>query len=202
MHWPLRPSWVPTLLGVTRRSRQRLLARILSTTIALGLTIAGCGPASTSPTHAATGPGTRDQRSTQASAERTTAETFAAAQVAVAYVTASCPFSWREPYGQRERRAAAYLTAAQAHARAPSPAGRAAWQASVVRDRLTGSCRVLDDQVLTEAPNSSDRRYLRVVVRRLISRDGQPPDSDEVDYCLVLVLVDGVWRVSGASHGG
>jgi len=167
------------------------------------LGVSGCGHPATNPTRPAAGQHTGPAgHRPSAAAEAAAAETFSAAQVAAAYVTAGCRFSWREPYGQRERRAAVYLTPARARRQAPSAAGRVTWEASVVRDRLTGSCQVLHDQVLAEAPNTAGRRYLRVVVRRHISRGGRPPASDEAEYGLVLLRLDSGWRVDRPSYGG
>jgi hypothetical protein len=164
--------------------------------------IAGCAPGSTSSPAGVAGLQTTRERDLPAAAERASDETLAAAQVAAAYATADCTFSWREPYGQRERRASAYLTPARARAQALSRRGRATWQATVVRNRLASSCRVLDDHVLSRAPSTPDRCQLRVVVRRLISQGGHRPASDEIEYRLVLVLLDGTWRVDAAGRGG
>ena len=206
MRRPTRPGPAPATPSAARLHSPRRPARALPAVIALAaLGTAGCGHPQTSPTHPAGARGAGpvpDRPPAAAAAAASAAETFAAIQVAAAYVTANCRFSWREPYGQRERRAAGYLTPARARTQAPSPDRRAAWEASVVRDRLAGGCRVLDARVRAEAPNTPDRRYLRLVARRAISRDGRPPATDQVDYGLVLIRLDVGWRVDGPSYGG
>lgn len=124
------------------------------------------------------------------------------ASVAAHYVAAVCAFSWRQPYGVREQRAGRYLTPAAAHRSAPSAAGRAAWQAAVVRDGTVGDCQILLTQPMTEAPNTSSRRYLRVVAHRRISRRSGTSVDDEPEYQLLLTDVGGRWLVDAASPGG
>jgi hypothetical protein len=125
-----------------------------------------------------------------------------AVNVAAHYVSAVCPFDWREPYDARLRRGRPYLTTTAARRLDPTPAGRAGWNQTVVRDHLAGTCLILAAQALTEAPNTADRRYVRVVAQRSITQAGGPPAADTTQYGLLLLRTRGTWLVDAPSQGG
>ena len=118
------------------------------------------------------------------------------------YVRALCPADWRRPYGDRERRAAAFLAPGAKRALAPTPPTRAAWNAEVVIPRLVVTCRVTAAQIVPAAPRSATRGYVAVLADRRAERPGTPPVLDQAEYVLKVALVTGRWLVEGALLAG
>jgi hypothetical protein len=182
-----------------------VLVRLLILAAVVAAAVASCGL----PHHAPAVPAPAGATRTQAPApvDRSTARAEPAdytdpASVAAAYVAAICPYSWQQPYGAREHRAVGYLTPTAGRLLTPTPAGRAEWLASVVRDRLVGACQVIAAQVMAEGPNSNIRRYVRVVAHRLITGAAVPRREDDPEYALALTRTAGRWLVDGTSPGG
>jgi hypothetical protein len=122
--------------------------------------------------------------------------------IAARYAQSTCTFDWREAYGTRERRSAAFLTTRATQSAAPSESGRAEWDRDVVRRQLVGSCHITAAQQLDEAPNTATTRYVDVVAGREISAQGQPVKRDQAEYTYVLLRERGRWLVDGATAGG
>jgi hypothetical protein len=175
--------------------RHRRLGLIVASSSAL--LASACAPASLQPTvrtaTVGTGPASPHPLST---------DDADALDLAGRYVEALCQLSWLMPYDVWRRRAAAYLTPTGTAALSPLAADRADWHQTVVRQRVSSDCQILDDQILREAPNTAARRYVRVVARRSLSRPGHPPVLDEPEYGLVLVRTGGRWLVDRPSYGG
>jgi len=117
-------------------------------------------------------------------------------------VQALCPVDWRTPHGDRERRAAAYLTATARRSLRQDARDRATWTAEVLRPRLTMTCRITAAQVVPAAPRSARGTYVAVLADRRAQRAGRPPVTDQAEYLLQVVAVSGRWLVDRAILAG
>lgn len=168
------------------QSRRRLLRRLGSTP--LSATLAACMiiplPARTPTGPAASPPATQ----------------LAPLDAAAGYATASCEFDSHEPYQRRRHRIAGYLTTSAAASLGPDHPPPT-WDA-VVRDGTSAHCTITGRQTLAEAPNTPNRRYIRIVASRTITRRGHAPTDDEPEYDVIVVRERRSWLVAAATLGG
>ncbi|WP_157368107.1 hypothetical protein [Alloactinosynnema sp. L-07] len=123
---------------------------------------------------------------------------------AIAWLSRTCPFDYREPFGAAEARGRSAMTDTQWIIENPTQydTARRSWQRTIAAAE-TGACSAPTASVAPEAPRTPDAAIVHITTHRVVTPAGANAYVEHIaDTRLILRDPHGAWRVAQRAPGG
>ncbi|WP_436501809.1 hypothetical protein [Actinokineospora sp. HUAS TT18] len=123
---------------------------------------------------------------------------------AIAWLSRTCPFDYREPFGTAESRGRSAMTDTQWIIENPTQydTARQSWQRTVAAAEI-GACSAPTATIAPEAPRTPDAAIVHITADRVVTPAGANAYVEHItDTRLVLRDPHGTWRVAQRAPGG